>query len=130
MQVEPFTYCMFFHRFQSLEDLCSHYDLTVRSSTNDIVQFVYGGDSLDPASMEGKDQPIDFKRVYDHIKVSPGWVFLVHLNRPHKSAFLIKICLLSVVIIKHSVYLSPFHFHLWLTSGISWKCIEKKLCPL
>ena len=55
---------------QSLEDLCSHYDLTVRSSTNDIVQFVYGGDSLDPASMEGKDQPIDFKRVYDHVKVS------------------------------------------------------------
>lgn len=93
---------MFFHRFQSLEDLCSHYDLTVRSSTNDIVQFVYGGDSLDPASMEGKDQPIDFKRVYDHIKVSPGWVFLVHLNRPHKSAFLIKICLASVVIISLS----------------------------
>lgn len=55
---------------KSLEDLCSHYDLTVRSSTNDIVQFVYGGDSLDPASMEGKDQPIDFKRVYDHIKAN------------------------------------------------------------
>ena len=54
---------------QSLEDLCSHYDLTVRSSTNDIVQFTYGGDSLDPASMEGKDQPIDFKRVFDHVKV-------------------------------------------------------------
>ncbi|XP_062605530.1 DNA-directed RNA polymerase III subunit RPC1-like, partial [Saccostrea cucullata] len=55
---------------KSLEDLCSHYDLTVRSSTNDIVQFVYGGDSLDPASMEGKDQPIDFKKVYDHVKAN------------------------------------------------------------
>lgn len=85
-----FHLSMFFQCFQSLEDLCSHYDLTVRSSTNDIVQFVYGGDSLDPASMEGKDQPIDFKRVYNHIKVSPGWVFLVHLNRPHKSPFLSK----------------------------------------
>ncbi|XP_048760931.1 DNA-directed RNA polymerase III subunit RPC1-like [Ostrea edulis] len=55
---------------KSLEDLCSHYDQTVRSSTNDIVQFVYGGDSLDPASMEGKDQPIDFKKIYDHVKAN------------------------------------------------------------
>lgn len=71
---------MFFHTFQSLEDLCSHYDLTVRSSTNDIVQFVYGGDSLDPATMEGKDQPIDFKRVYDHIKVSLECIFFVLIS--------------------------------------------------
>lgn len=78
---------MFFHRFQSLEDLCSHYDLTVRSSTNDIVQFVYGGDSLDPASMEGKDQPIDFKRVYDHIKVSPGWGFFSSLEQATQISF-------------------------------------------
>ncbi|KAJ8318173.1 hypothetical protein KUTeg_003264 [Tegillarca granosa] len=55
---------------KSLEDLCSHYDLTVRSSTNDIVQFVYGGDSLDPACMEGKDQPVDFKRILDHVKAN------------------------------------------------------------
>ncbi|KAK3090302.1 hypothetical protein FSP39_010768 [Pinctada imbricata] len=55
---------------KSLEDLCSHYDLTVRSSTNDIVQFTYGGDSLDPASMEGKDRPIDFQRVFDHVKAN------------------------------------------------------------
>ena len=54
---------------QSLEDLCSQYDSTVRNSTSDIVQFIYGADSLDPAAMEGKDTPVDFKRVYDHVRV-------------------------------------------------------------
>lgn len=49
-----------------LEDLCVQYDMTVRTCTNDIVQFTYGGDSLDPAYMEGKDQPVDFKRVLSH----------------------------------------------------------------
>jgi len=55
--------------FQSLEDLCLQYDLTVRSAMGEIVQFVYGGDSLDPAYMEGKDKPVDFHRVMEHIKV-------------------------------------------------------------
>lgn len=55
---------------QSLEDLCSQYDLTVRTSTGDIVQFIYGADGLDPAAMEGKDRPVDFKRVLDGIRVS------------------------------------------------------------
>ena len=41
----------------------------MRSSTSDIVQFVYGADGLDPAVMEGKDRPVDCKRVYDHVKV-------------------------------------------------------------
>lgn len=54
---------------KSLEDLCSQYDLTVRSSTGDIIQFIYGGDGLDPAAMEGKDEPLEFKRVLDNIKV-------------------------------------------------------------
>jgi DNA-directed RNA polymerase III subunit RPC1 len=49
-----------------LEDLCVQYDMTVRTCTNEIVQFTYGGDNLDPAYMEGKDQPVDFKRVFDH----------------------------------------------------------------
>ncbi|XP_045213702.1 DNA-directed RNA polymerase III subunit RPC1-like isoform X1 [Mercenaria mercenaria] len=53
---------------KSLEDLCSHYDMTVRNSTSDIVQFVYGADGLDPAAMEGKDRPVDFRRVYDHVR--------------------------------------------------------------
>ncbi|KAL5018248.1 hypothetical protein ScPMuIL_003970 [Solemya velum] len=52
---------------KSLEDLCSHYDLTVRNSMGDIVQFQYGGDGLDPVSMEGKDQPIDFDKVLRHV---------------------------------------------------------------
>jgi hypothetical protein len=41
----------------------------VRSSTGDIIQFIYGGDGLDPAAMEGKDEPLEFKRVLDNIKV-------------------------------------------------------------
>uniref|UniRef100_H3BGV0 DNA-directed RNA polymerase subunit n=1 Tax=Latimeria chalumnae TaxID=7897 RepID=H3BGV0_LATCH len=53
---------------KSLEDLCSQYDLTVRSSTGDVIQFIYGGDGLDPAAMEGKDEPLEFKRVLDNIK--------------------------------------------------------------
>lgn len=58
---------------KSLEDLCSQYDLTVRSSTGDIIQFIYGGDGLDPAAMEGKDEPLEFKRVLDNIRVSQMW---------------------------------------------------------
>uniref|UniRef100_A0A8C6VII9 DNA-directed RNA polymerase subunit n=1 Tax=Naja naja TaxID=35670 RepID=A0A8C6VII9_NAJNA len=53
---------------KSLEDLCSQYDLTVRSSMGDIIQFIYGGDGLDPAAMEGKDEPLEFKRVLDNIR--------------------------------------------------------------
>ena len=54
---------------QSLEDLCSQYDLTVRNSEGFIVQFKYGGDGLDPAVMEGKDKPVEFQRVMEHVKV-------------------------------------------------------------
>ena len=49
------TPCCFPHS-QSLEDLCSQYDLTVRNSMGEIVQFVYGGDSLDPALHGGQGQ--------------------------------------------------------------------------
>lgn len=38
---------------KSLEDLCLHYDMTVRNSVGDIVQVLYGGDGLDPTYMEG-----------------------------------------------------------------------------
>ena len=44
--------------------------MTVRNSVGDIVQFVYGGDSLDPASMEGKDKPVDFDRILAHVQVA------------------------------------------------------------
>ncbi|XP_064391551.1 DNA-directed RNA polymerase III subunit RPC1-like isoform X2 [Halichondria panicea] len=53
---------------KSLEDLCSQYDLTVRNSEGFIVQFKYGGDGLDPAAMEGKDKPVEFQRVMEHVK--------------------------------------------------------------
>ncbi|XP_040568151.1 DNA-directed RNA polymerase III subunit RPC1 [Lepeophtheirus salmonis] len=57
---------------KSLEDLVQHYDNTVRNSSNEVIQFVYGGDGLDPMMMEGKDRPVDFQRVLDHIKaISP-----------------------------------------------------------
>lgn len=36
-----------------MEDLCLHYDLSVRNSVGEVVQFVYGGDGLDPCAMEG-----------------------------------------------------------------------------
>ncbi|XP_032666413.1 DNA-directed RNA polymerase III subunit RPC1 [Odontomachus brunneus] len=53
---------------KSLEDLCLHYDMTVRNSMGDIVQLEYGGDGLDPTYMEDKDQPMDYQRVLDHVK--------------------------------------------------------------
>lgn len=63
--------------FQSLEDLCSQYDVTVRNSEGFIVQFKYGGDGLDPAVMEGKDKPVDFSRVMQHVKVRSQTCFLL-----------------------------------------------------
>lgn len=51
---------------KSLEDLCCHYDRSVRNSCGEVVQFCYGADGLDPASMEGKDdKPVDFGRVME-----------------------------------------------------------------
>ena len=55
---------------KSLEDLCCQYDSTVRNSTGEIIQFVYGGDGLDPTYMEAKDRPVDFQRTLDHIKAA------------------------------------------------------------
>ncbi|ANB12611.1 DNA-directed RNA polymerase III core subunit RPO31 [Sugiyamaella lignohabitans] len=51
---------------KSLEDLSSQYDNTVRTSSNSIVQFVYGGDGLDPFDMEGDAKPVDFSRTWAH----------------------------------------------------------------
>ncbi|KAF6020050.1 POLR3A [Bugula neritina] len=53
---------------KSLEDLCCQYDMTVRSSTGDIIQFSFGGDSLDPVAMEGKDEPVDFQSLLSHVR--------------------------------------------------------------
>ncbi|XP_064097530.1 DNA-directed RNA polymerase III subunit RPC1-like [Macrobrachium nipponense] len=53
---------------KSLEDLYVAYDMTVRNSTQDIIQFKYGGDGLDPTEMEGSVGPIDLERLLDHIR--------------------------------------------------------------
>lgn len=47
---------------KALEDLVSHYDLSVRDSTGGVVQFKFGDDGLDPAIMEGGDVPVEFGR--------------------------------------------------------------------
>ena len=59
----------FSSNLQSLEDLCSHYDQTVRNSMSDIIQFKYGDDGLDPAAMEGKGKQVDLPRVLQHVQV-------------------------------------------------------------
>lgn len=41
--------------YQSLEDLCIHYDNTVRNAFGDVIQFEFGGDSLDPTYTEGEE---------------------------------------------------------------------------
>ncbi len=55
---------------KSLEDLSCSYDGTVRNSTGEIIQFIYGGDGLDPTHMEGKDRPVDFPRALEHCKAA------------------------------------------------------------
>ncbi|KAJ1921243.1 DNA-directed RNA polymerase III subunit C1 (rpo31) [Mycoemilia scoparia] len=51
---------------KGLEDLTAHYDLSVRGSTGDMIQFTYGGDALDPAELEGEGAPIVFDRNWLH----------------------------------------------------------------
>lgn len=53
---------------KALEDLVVHYDGSVRNAEGDIVQFNYGCDGLDPTYMEGKDCPVDFDRVLNHVR--------------------------------------------------------------
>ncbi|KAI8816202.1 uncharacterized protein EV422DRAFT_546457 [Fimicolochytrium jonesii] len=57
---------------KALEDLVSHYDMSVRDSTGGLVQFTYGDDGLDPASIEGGDLPVDFQRNLRHAQSVVG----------------------------------------------------------
>jgi DNA-directed RNA polymerase III subunit RPC1 len=53
---------------KALEDLSAQYDGTVRNSSNQIVQFDYGDDGLDPVEMEGKSNtPIDFEKLMNQM---------------------------------------------------------------
>ena len=51
---------------KALEDLCTHYDLSVRNSVGGVVQFSYGDDMLDPACLEGDATPIEYVRSWSH----------------------------------------------------------------
>ena len=55
---------------KALEDLCTHYDLSVRNSVGGVVQFQYGDDMLDPACLEGDATPIEYVRSWTHACVS------------------------------------------------------------
>ncbi|XP_077557987.1 DNA-directed RNA polymerase III subunit RPC1-like [Haemaphysalis longicornis] len=51
---------------KALEDLCVHYDGSVRNSYGDVVQFCFGGDGMDPSFVEANgDTPVDFDRVME-----------------------------------------------------------------
>lgn len=62
-------------RVQALEDLYTHYDMTVRNAAGGIVQFVYGDDGMDPVTMEGKGaSALDFDKVLGKVGVIAGLV--------------------------------------------------------
>ncbi|KAJ3332219.1 hypothetical protein HDU76_000926 [Blyttiomyces sp. JEL0837] len=56
----------------ALEDLTSHYDLSVRNSTGGVIQFTYGDDGLDPVRIEGSINPVEFPRNWAHCLASRG----------------------------------------------------------
>lgn len=64
-----------------MEDLHCTYDLSVRDSVGNILQFYYGDDGLDPASIEGSDSPVEFSRNLKH-SIS------IHLNDAKKDYLL------------------------------------------
>lgn len=51
-----------------LEDLVVHYDGSVRNAIGEIVEFIYGGDGLDPVFMETKNKPVDLVRQMMHLR--------------------------------------------------------------
>ena len=54
---------------QALEDLSLKYDLTVRTSAGEVVQFAFGDDGLNPARMEGSaSKPLDLQYVMEHVQ--------------------------------------------------------------
>ncbi|XP_047946295.1 DNA-directed RNA polymerase III subunit 1-like [Salvia hispanica] len=56
---------------KALEDLSVFYDNTVRNASACIVQFAYGGDSMDPAQMEEKSGlPLNFERLFMKAKAT------------------------------------------------------------
>lgn len=56
-----------------LEDLVVHYDGSVRNAIGEIVEFIYGGDGLDPVFMEVKDRPVDMHRQLLHQRANNSY---------------------------------------------------------
>ncbi|KAI9353353.1 hypothetical protein DFJ73DRAFT_924461, partial [Zopfochytrium polystomum] len=56
---------------KALEDLTTHYDLSVRNSNGGVVQFTFGDDGLDPARIEGSIEPVEFCRNLLHSMALP-----------------------------------------------------------
>ena len=54
---------------KSLEDLSVNYDDSVRNSSQNIIQFHFGDDTLDPIDMEGSATPVHFERTFTHTEV-------------------------------------------------------------
>jgi DNA-directed RNA polymerase III subunit RPC1 len=48
---------------KALEDLCIQYDGTVRNSVNQVIQFVYGDDGIEPTYVEGDSDPLNYDRL-------------------------------------------------------------------
>ncbi|KAJ2401988.1 DNA-directed RNA polymerase III subunit C1 (rpo31) [Coemansia sp. RSA 2559] len=57
---------------KAFEDLRVHYDSSVRNSAGIMVQFEYGGDSLDPYCLEGDGVPVVFERNWKHVGNTVG----------------------------------------------------------
>ncbi|KAJ1667839.1 DNA-directed RNA polymerase III subunit C1 (rpo31) [Coemansia sp. RSA 1813] len=57
---------------KAFEDLRVHYDSSVRNSAGIMVQFEYGGDSLDPYCLEGTGVPVVFERNWKHVGNTVG----------------------------------------------------------
>mmetsp|Transcript_58341 Transcript_58341/g.126132 ORF Transcript_58341/g.126132 Transcript_58341/m.126132 type:complete len:1494 (-) Transcript_58341:36-4517(-) len=54
---------------KALEDLSLKYDLSVRTSSGEVVQFAFGDDGLNPARMEGSaSSPLDLNYVLKHVQ--------------------------------------------------------------
>ena len=55
--------------FLIFQDLVISYDNTVRTSTNEVVQFLFGDDGLDPSYMEARDgKLLDFSHLLNQVK--------------------------------------------------------------
>jgi len=53
---------------KALEDLSVKYDYSVRTSTGQVVQFLYGDDGLDPMNIDSNNLPVNFDRVITNVK--------------------------------------------------------------